>query len=1266
MANNSPQSSQSNSGNAKGFQVNAKDSEVYQAGNDINIDQSVSGSKIEQDVDGDQNLVIGEAKDNAIIIKEISGSSTVTIVQSTPALKLGAPFLAPPLSYYYVPRPEHSEKVKAELLATGQKAPGTLVVSAIYGLGGIGKSVLAAALAHDPEVQEHFKDGVLWVTLGQDPDLLPELSLWLQALGDYNSKPTALDSAILQLRLLLQEKQMLLVIDDVWETAHAEPFRVGGQHCGVLITTREAAIKDCTRYSLDEMTAQQSLTLLTQKLKQELTLSEVEQANALAQKVGYLPLALELAAAQIEDGVDWRELLEDLEEEITNLATLDDPLLVFEGDQPEKQIRNRSLYASFNLSLKRLPPEQIKQFAWLGILPDDVAVNAAVASKLWNIKPKQARTLLQGFMRKSLLMEGGKQAVQGLTFRMHDLVHDIARCMLTHDPEASGVFAYGAIGLPLAKAHSVLLERYRAQTPNGLWHGLESDGYIYAQLTWHMKQAEQEEQIHQLFQETTAEGRNGWYEACDRLGKLSYFVMDLGRAWKLAEELFEQNPTESIVLQWRYALIQSTLNTLAQNIPAELLARFVETGFWSPAQGLAYAQQIQSPNGRSQAISQLAKHLPESLLPEALEVATHNINDEFARALVLSALASQLPELWTDALEATRNIHNEDHRATVLSYLAPQLPESMWPEVLEMTRNINYEDPRARVLSALAPQMPELWSEALEATYNINDEYCCAEVLSALAPQLPEYLLTEALEVTNDIDDESSRVLALSALAHRLPESLMLEALEMTRNINNESYRVEVLSALATHWPALWSEALEMTRNIDEYSRAKALSTLAPQMPTLWSEALDATHNISNESYRAEALNVIVPQLPESLFHKALEVTHNINDESSRSSTLSALAPQLPESLLSNALEVTRNINDGFSRAETLRALAPKIPDLWLEALEVTRSIKDESSRAEALSALARQMPEIFPEAWEVTRNINDEGYRSRTLSALAPQLPESMLPEALEVTHNIKDEYFRAKALSALAPQLPESLWPKALEMAYNVNDEGSRAEVLRALAPQLEELWPEALQVTRNIDEYALARAICAIAPQLPEYMLHEALDIARCDINYKASRAEALRALAPRLPELWLEALEVTRSIKDESSRAWALNALAPQFLELWPEALEVTRNIKDDYSRACVLCTLASQLPESLLPEALQDINNVKNISYRAKALSGYLSRLDLSTNELWFETLHILSSQQRQALILDLPKLENFMVALGGEATLNGALGAMQAVSEQWK
>ena len=231
-----------------------------------------------------------------------------------------------PLPPHFVPRPEVSRDLKARLLREGSAQPGVLVLSAIQGMGGIGKSTLAAALAYDPEVQVRFPDAVLWATLGQQPDILPLLSGWVQALGDYQFKPLVVETASTHLRSLLQDKAALIVVDDVWDPAHVDHFLVGGPSCQVLITTREAAIArglGAAPYDLDIMTPGQALDLLARRLRRGLEGAERDQALALADAVGYLPLALELSAAQVAGGVLWNELLDDLHAEVARLEVLD-------------------------------------------------------------------------------------------------------------------------------------------------------------------------------------------------------------------------------------------------------------------------------------------------------------------------------------------------------------------------------------------------------------------------------------------------------------------------------------------------------------------------------------------------------------------------------------------------------------------------------------------------------------------------------------------------------------------------------------------------------------------------------------------------------------------------------------------------------------------------------------------------------------------------------------------------------------------------------
>ncbi len=218
--------------------------------------------------------------------------------------KWGIPFQAPPLSSHFVDRPEVSQDLKKRLIEGSTTHSGTLVISAIQGLGGIGKTILAQALAQDRQVQERFCDGILWATLGQQPDVLSLLQGWIVALKDYDFKPTTVNAASSHLNSLLHDKAVLLVVDDGWNVEDIEPFRVGSGKCQVIITTRRADVAeevDAQLYSLDLMSEEQSLMLLARRLGRELEKEEQAAAKKLADSVGYLPLALDLAAAKLSN-----------------------------------------------------------------------------------------------------------------------------------------------------------------------------------------------------------------------------------------------------------------------------------------------------------------------------------------------------------------------------------------------------------------------------------------------------------------------------------------------------------------------------------------------------------------------------------------------------------------------------------------------------------------------------------------------------------------------------------------------------------------------------------------------------------------------------------------------------------------------------------------------------------------------------------------------------------------------------------------------------
>ena len=454
---------------------------------------------------------------------------------SKSGLKPGAPMPRVRLPENFVARSEALTAVKEKLLVeSGQ----TLVVSAIAGLGGLGKSVLATAIVLDAEVQGRFEDGILWVTLGQNPDLQSCLGDWIRVLDKSRDSfsATTLESASGYLNNLLAERRMLLVVDDVWNAAHAEWFRVGGLGCRVLVTTREAQIEGAEVYPLALMTADEAIDLVRRKLGRLWKAVDEGEVRSFAKVLGYLPLALDLAANQVRDGLSWGELRSEFEDERRAVALeILDSSEAWERLSEEEQ-RKYSLRACFNLSLKRLKPEQLKQFAWLGVLPEDVDLSGTIAEVLWDVRAIQAKKGLIDLRSRSFLTDG-VQTFEGVaTYRVHDLMHDTAR----------GLIEKGELGIEnLEMAHGAFLERYRGRSGDGSWYGLANDGYVHRHLTWHLEMAGRCDEVHELM--ASGEDQNDWFEACDKIGQPGIFVEDVRRGWRLAEELYERDRGRALV-----------------------------------------------------------------------------------------------------------------------------------------------------------------------------------------------------------------------------------------------------------------------------------------------------------------------------------------------------------------------------------------------------------------------------------------------------------------------------------------------------------------------------------------------------------------------------------------------------------------------------------------------------------------------------------------------------------------------------------------------
>jgi hypothetical protein len=622
------------------------------------------------------------------------------------------PFQAPPLPSHYVERKTIVRDTTDQLLVGTAEAAGVLVVSALHGLAGIGKTALATAVAHDPLVRKRFKDGILWAALGQTPDLLSHLTSWIQALGDRQYRPTTVIAATNYLRSLLYQSTVLLVLDDVWESEHAMPFLAGGPDCRLLVTTRRARVADdlgARLVSMEEMDSEEALALLRKRVengrKAPLTPEELEQAAALAKETGYLPLALELMAALVARGYPWNEARTALSAEWHRRAR---------GSSYQHPAQAK-LEATLQLSLDYLrahDPEAWERVAWLAVLPAGITLDPRAAAVLWELSEREAGHLVRSLADDAILQRRGNG------FGLHDRMHDMAHLILTSAPPKG-------LGQTDVAAHRSLLDRYAKQISGRRWNRLADDGYIHSHLVWHLEQAEEPEAIHALLQLTAADGQHAWYAARDQLGQAAGFLADVRTGWRLATE----NAQSSLGRQCRYGLILASLHSLTQVISPKLLEMLVTSKVWSGAKALDYIRRTPSPNVRATSLTLLIPTLlaqsQGNLLEEVLQETEATIAAGLGGEPAAQLLAS-LAGYFTDAQQAKlveRAVELAGTSPEALRRLTPLFPASYRDGLLERACELcrTIEDPykRIRLLADLisdfsSPKMKQTWTVVLQ------------------------------------------------------------------------------------------------------------------------------------------------------------------------------------------------------------------------------------------------------------------------------------------------------------------------------------------------------------------------------------------------------------------------------------------------------------------------------------------------------------------------------------------------------------------------
>jgi DNA-binding SARP family transcriptional activator/Flp pilus assembly protein TadD len=357
---------------------------------------------------GDNEVVVGQ---------EAAPASSPASVSAPPPVPRQLPAHTP----YFVGRAAELGQLTTLLDAT-TAGGGTVVITAIEGTAGIGKTALALHWAH--QVAQRFPDGQLYVNLrGFDPTNTPvhpadALRGFLDAFEISPQRiPTSVDGQAGLYRSVLAHRRVLVVLDNARDAEQVRPLLPASPTCLVVITSRNQltgliAEHGARPVTLDVLSAPEARELLGRHLGPERVRAEPRAITELINHCARLPLALAIVAARAATHPSFAlgVLAKELADEHTRLDALDT------GEA------TTSIRAVFSWSYQHLGPPAARMFRLLGLHPGpDIAL--AAAAHLTDIPLHQAREALSELTRAHLLT----QHLPGrYTF------HDLLRAYATH------------------------------------------------------------------------------------------------------------------------------------------------------------------------------------------------------------------------------------------------------------------------------------------------------------------------------------------------------------------------------------------------------------------------------------------------------------------------------------------------------------------------------------------------------------------------------------------------------------------------------------------------------------------------------------------------------------------------------------------------------------------------------------------------------------------------------------------------------------------
>ncbi|RCG28349.1 hypothetical protein DQ384_24865 [Sphaerisporangium album] len=566
-------------------------------------------------------------------------------------------------------------------------------------------------------------------------------------------------------------------------------------------------------------------------------------------------------------------------------------------------------------------------------------------------------TLLEDDWRPFVQVEESDEGNRYHTFHdsLREFLHgDVGSGQLTSAERSLA----GRLARATRSAHSLLADRCL----NG-WGGLaaglpvlreggSSDldgGYGLRHLAEHLDRAGRAADLHELLALSWADGPrrvNAWFTVHRRTGRLAGFRRDVGTAWNAVRQA--GGPLRA-ARQMRYALVLSSLNSMAATTPPILWPILVQSDNLTAEEALAWARQIPTPEERAETLTSL------------IEVVPGRLRDEVEREALAAVRAVpdgywRLGELWR-----LHSLVAADLREELLA-IVRSLADDYYQFVAYRMLNVEKAAPAVSVRAGTRSGRTSARHRGdWQAAADFVEEYLHRRHFAASClRQAGLDVITAVPQVPGDPAERYWRAhllaLAVADAEGEERRRLAAAAVEMGESIGDGRYATAAWAAFVLAAGTSAGAAGDAWPEITDRGHRAALA-IATATPESAGTIIDALSRIEGDEDRAEILIAAAPALARLGVRPIREVTALVGDPGARLRALFAVAahaaPADAGRIGSDVLAVLGERPTLPGRAGMLSRAAAFVPAEALEAVAAMASaFEDPEVRAAVHAAV--------------------------------------------------------------------------------------------------------------------------------------------------------------------------------------------------------------------------------------------------------------------------------------------------------------------------